>query len=455
MPEFQFISPPDKATVSQTVLISGKVEEAKSVEFYLRLPTAVTPTYIGKAILEEGGVWQYKWDTGSTPNNSYILNALITNQYGSYLSSFSVNITVKNEIERDVVKEEKTKKQIEEEREIVAEKTETEKKEAKEKAAQEIIQKVPQTAEKEVRKIIEKFTPETKVETIEKIIQVVEPEKMEEAKKEIKEHLKKLEEKIEEKEKIKAEKEEEIISKDSDGDGIPDYQEIVAYKTNPFAADTDGDGYIDGVEITNGYDPLNPSPAAKIIFEDPKKFEEERPEVAKEITKPEILKVEKVELVPLAVKIEISPTPTPAKEIPPKKATPEATPAPPPSGIKLTGKALPNSFITLYIYSLPTIITVKTDEFGNWVYILDKPLEEGRHEVYVIINDNTGKIVAKSETFAFVKTATAVAAVFAAVPEISPAETIARNYTILIFGFITLFIGIALSIIGLVTKKRG
>lgn len=37
--------------------------------------------------------------------------------------------------------------------------------------------------------------------------------------------------------------------KDSDGDGLSDYDEIFTYKTNPLKLDTDGDGYKDGEEI--------------------------------------------------------------------------------------------------------------------------------------------------------------------------------------------------------------
>lgn len=47
---------------------------------------------------------------------------------------------------------------------------------------------------------------------------------------------------------------------DSDGDGLNDYEELFYYKTNPVKFDTDGDSYNDGVEIMNNYSPLNPKP---------------------------------------------------------------------------------------------------------------------------------------------------------------------------------------------------
>lgn len=44
--------------------------------------------------------------------------------------------------------------------------------------------------------------------------------------------------------------------KDSDGDGLTDFEESNQYGTNPNNSDTDGDGFSDGDEVKNGYDPL-------------------------------------------------------------------------------------------------------------------------------------------------------------------------------------------------------
>ncbi len=46
---------------------------------------------------------------------------------------------------------------------------------------------------------------------------------------------------------------------DSDNDGVNDKDEIEIYKTDPNNPDTDGDGYSDWIELNNGYSPLAPN----------------------------------------------------------------------------------------------------------------------------------------------------------------------------------------------------
>ncbi len=43
---------------------------------------------------------------------------------------------------------------------------------------------------------------------------------------------------------------------DTDNDGINDYDELNVYGTSPYLSDTDGDGLLDGAEISSGGDPL-------------------------------------------------------------------------------------------------------------------------------------------------------------------------------------------------------
>jgi hypothetical protein len=46
---------------------------------------------------------------------------------------------------------------------------------------------------------------------------------------------------------------------DTDGDGLTDFQEVFIHHTNPLKADTDGDGFTDGEEVRFGSDPLDPN----------------------------------------------------------------------------------------------------------------------------------------------------------------------------------------------------
>jgi hypothetical protein len=49
---------------------------------------------------------------------------------------------------------------------------------------------------------------------------------------------------------------EALKNKDTDNDGLSDYDEVYIYKTSPYLKDTDSDGYDDKVEVTTGNDPL-------------------------------------------------------------------------------------------------------------------------------------------------------------------------------------------------------
>lgn len=46
-----------------------------------------------------------------------------------------------------------------------------------------------------------------------------------------------------------------LKTKDTDGDGLSDYDEVYSYNISPYLKDTDGDGLPDGTEIKNGTDP--------------------------------------------------------------------------------------------------------------------------------------------------------------------------------------------------------
>lgn len=174
-----------------------------------------------------------------------------------------------------------------------------------------------------------------------------------------------------------------VLILDTDGDGLPDDLEEY-YGTDINNSDTDGDGYSDGVEISNGY---NPAGAGQLI--------KERTNLDKVILDEEnIIEQPKIKSRKIDKRLEISSV--------------DAID----SDIKLFGKAAVNTWVTLYLYSgLPLVMTTKTDASGNWSYDIKNSLTDGHHQVFVTINDDTGKIVKQSRPISFlIKEAKAVTA---------------------------------------------
>lgn len=210
---------------------------------------------------------------------------------------------------------------------------------------------------------------------------------------------------------------------DTDSDGISDIDEVKIYKTNPELADTDGDGVNDGIEIMGGYNPLDTKVESLISFQSPKES------IA--LVRDDVLKIEKVtSVIPI--------------EQPDKKT----------GSIEIRGSSIPNSFVTLYIFSSPTVVTVSTDADGFFVYTLDKELADGQHDIYVTLTDNAGDIVAQSSAFSFIKDALAITPVNAAEGEVAEPVVITESSNkmyrvvvgvgILAFGLILLMLGITL-----------
>ena len=216
-----------------------------------------------------------------------------------------------------------------------------------------------------------------------------------------------------------------LVSIDTDHDGVVDYDELTLYHTDPLNPDTDGDGYTDGAEILAGYDPNKADGAVLRVSEDPRE---------NGISRPDILEISNASVLHA----------TATGEVPEK--------------ILFTGKGLRNSFVTISIYSTPITAITKTDANGLWSYVLDAPLDNGQHQVYVSLEDNAGRIVAKSLPFFFVKDAgmytlgTLSEKTLSAVDQ--PANTLSLYAYVLIASFVVLSVGLLMLLISMFMTHR-
>lgn len=272
--------------------------------------------------------------------------------------------------------------------------------------------------EKIIKRIIALAKPAERVAEEEQIYLISVIKKEMEA--EIISSLDQFESTISEKERTRI-KGERLSIEDSDNDGLNNREEI-RIGTELLNPDTDGDGFLDGTEYIAGYDPLNPSPADKVTYKDPRKIKP---------IKEDVYSVERIEIVDLS--------------------TGE-------KGIQIEGKGLPNSFVTIYVYSSAVVMTTRVDLNGNWMIVLDKPLADEKHEVYATVTNNRGEITARSDPFVFVKSGDKLAALtLASVTEggaSSPTEALQRIFFLVTISLIILTVGIAIVSISFFAKKR-
>jgi hypothetical protein len=234
---------------------------------------------------------------------------------------------------------------------------------------------------------------------------------------------------------------------DSDSDGISDYDEINIYHTNPELADTDGDGFPDGQEILNHTNPNGKTaPTLTTVVSAsstlPTNFTVRHAPEAVTLEDPLLTGIEHKELLKVTTVV--------VSEVGTNKVGSSTA-----KKLTISGTALPNSFVTLYIFSTPIIVTVKTDSSGAWVYTLDKELPDGTHQVISAITNDGGHILAKSAPLPFVKVA---AAVSIGSDSLLPNQESPGFFSgTSLYAFIAIFIGligIAFSIVGFVVHKR-
>jgi len=227
---------------------------------------------------------------------------------------------------------------------------------------------------------------------------------------------------------------------DTDQDGISDIDERNLYLTDPLNIDTDSDGVWDGAELIAR---TNPRGGERQFIQDGT--------TTTAVLTDEAVAYEDPKNVPMS-----SPTLLSVTQITPIATTTDATGRVKISKLALSGRAPANSFVTLYIYSDPIVVTIKADASGAWTYTLEKDLPDGSHEVFTAITDSGGKILARSEPLPFVKQAAAVSVGEKAfLPSAQEAPSFFSTPALMaLLAMIVGILGVALSIIGLTVRHR-
>lgn len=220
------------------------------------------------------------------------------------------------------------------------------------------------------------------------------------------------------------------LYRDTDHDGVSDYDEKYLYHTDPNNAYTSGSSFTDGERILLGLSPFSTS-TTQVAVESPK-------QAGKETRS--LFEITDISLARHGSSTEAVSTSSKSSDTTPTEK------------ISISGRALPNSFVTLYIFSNPIVVTIKTDQDGLWKYTLDTTLENGQHELYAASVNDSGKIIAKSSPVPFTKTAEALEyqpLVIQDVTQPTPLDTLREYFLLsgLMLAFI--FIGVAIVATGL------
>ncbi len=406
------------------VRINVGVDRAESVALYSKSKDAAEPRLLGQAVrsTDNPSLWRFAWDSRTVPDGDVVIFSRVKNANGEYQGD-SAYVVVKNAVSGTAPGTTSEAVSIVEELFAHPENLEVAKvflTQKIEKFLETSTVEEKQRAAEKIRKdlaldILVTDTGSTEVQVgTTTLSRQKEPELV-----------------IREISRAVKNRDGASVLEDTDKDTLSDYDETYIYNTDPKRADSDSDGVNDGEEIFLGMNPLKDE-VALVPYENPKNVEVAAKADPKEFS------VSKVELLP---------APESTKNEPSEKKY-----------VTLEGTALPNSYIKLYIFSTPVVVTVKTDNDGKWQYTMDKELDDGTHEVYLAMTESAGKIIVKSDPIPFVKTAQAVSLQ----PEFALANTAAESPAgffrggTLALSLVVLLIILGLSFIAIsfVSKKK-
>lgn len=445
----------DGSVFSDTEPIEIDVENGSVDQLYLYVRDSVStfPRFIGAAIKRTDAAWYFNWFTRNTPNGRYILFALAATPQGQ-VQSQQVPITVDNtviaaptptaeqEVKESIVEASQAivaDATVQQPPEVVAPAPTTEVDDAAALARQLFLAhqsdfeaelaRLGTALRSENQTMSERVIERIDALTTEILEQRATAMPVETAFRTLVEtRIATYTAEVTRVSALIAERQRADLLLDTDKDSISDFDEVTLFNTDPLVADTDNDGFVDGAEILSGFDPLSDARESVLTYESPKEAG---------VYREDILSIDTI----AAAAIETASTSQSA------------------AGILLRGKALPNSFVTLYLYSTPIIVTIKTDAEGAWEYRFEQELEDGAHNVYVGITDNAGRVVAKSQPRAFIKEAEAITPVEAAALDtvvIEPQESsLVSSYVLYAIASISVVaIGLILILLGLHLDNR-
>ncbi|MFH1354148.1 MAG: hypothetical protein ABIH36_02575 [bacterium] len=155
-------------------------------------------------------------------------------------------------------------------------------------------------------------------------------------------------------------------SLDGDRDGLSDVDEV-RLATDANNPDTDGDGYIDGLEVVRGYNPLKASPGDKVVMAE---LDTASPS--------DVYKITGVRLNTLGIK----------------------------NTLVVTGVGPPNSLVTLLVFSeeMKTWVA-RSDSSGRFIYVSEDTLGIGQHRIYAAGTAAGGAVLAVSSPLVFIREA--------------------------------------------------